>query len=121
MSAQRTEPKLQKETLHTEPSRQAVQNRKSDYSKESPQGRRQMEGNTMQMNPEVQTYPWEERLIDYPFVPQPRQMMINEVPSSSSQKSKKLRYLPNKWTQPQSFEISRGQQEVRTEATPGIQ
>ena len=120
-SAQRAQLKQQKETLHSEPSRQAVQNGKSDYSKESPQGRRQMERNTTQTNPEVQTHAVEERLIDYPFVPQSRQMVINEVPSSSGRKSKKSCYSPNQWTQPQSFEVSRGQQEVRTEATPGIQ
>ena len=48
-------------------------------------------------------------------------MVINEVPSSSGRNSKKLHYLLNQWTQPQSFEVSRGQQEVRTEATHGIQ
>ena len=48
-------------------------------------------------------------------------MVINEVPSSSGRKSEKSRYSPNQWTQPQSFEVSRGQQEVRTEATSGIQ
>ena len=121
MSAQRAELKQQKETLRSEPSRQAVHNGKSDYSKESSQGRRQIERNTTQMNTEVQTHPVEERLIDYPFAPQPRQMVINKVPSSSSWNSKKSCYLPNQWTQPQSFEVSRGQQEVNTEATPGIQ
>ena len=48
-------------------------------------------------------------------------MVINEVLSSSGQNSEKLHYSPNQQTQPQSFEVSRGQQEVRTEAMPGIQ
>ena len=48
-------------------------------------------------------------------------MVINEVPLSSSQKSEKSHYSQNQWTQPQSLEVSRGQQEVRTKATPGIQ
>ena len=48
-------------------------------------------------------------------------MTINEVPSLSGQKSKKSHYSPNQGTQPHSFEINRGQLEVRTEATAGIQ
>ena len=109
-SVQRTQPKQQKETLQSEPSRQAVQNGKSDYSRESPQGRRQMERSATQTNPEVQrqTHPVEERLIDYPFVPQSRQMVLNRVPSSSGRKIEKSHYLPDQWTQPQSFEEGRG-------------
>ena len=40
----------ERETIQSEPSRQVVQNGKSDYSRESSQGRRQMERTTAQMN-----------------------------------------------------------------------
>ena len=88
-SAQTTQLKQQEEILQLEPNRQAVQNGKSDYSRESSQGRRQMERSTTQMNTEIprDTHPMEERLIDYPFAPQLRQMGINEVLPSSRRKS----------------------------------
>ena len=122
-SAQTTQLKQQEEILQLKPNRQAVQNGKSDYSMESSQGRRQMERSATQTNTEIprDTHPEEERLIDYPFAPQLRQMGINEVPLSSSQKSEKSRYSPDPWIQPQPFEVNRGQQEVSTKTTPGMQ
>ena len=72
-----------------------VQNGRSDYSRESPQGRRQVEGSSTQMNTELQrqTCPVEERLIDYPVVPQSQQMALNGMFSVNGQKKRKNRVI----------------------------
>ena len=82
-----------------------------------------MERSTTRMNTEIprDKHTEEERLIDYPFSLQLRQMGINEVPPSSSRKSKKSRYSLDPWIQLQPFEVNRGQQEVSMKTTPGVQ
>ena len=88
---QRTQPNQHKETVQS--NSQVVQNGRSDYSRTSPQGERQVERSSMQMNAEVQkqTCPAEERLIDYPFVPQSQQIALNRMSSLGNRKSEKSR------------------------------
>ena len=77
ISVQMTQPNQHKKTEQSKS--QVVQNGRSDYSRTSPQGERQVERSSMQRDTEVQrqTRPAEERLIDYSFVPQYQQIVLN--------------------------------------------
>ena len=80
---------------------------------------RQKERSIIQVNEGVQRHihPAEERLIDYPSIPQSQQMELNRISASNSQKNEKSCSSLGQRTQPQLFQVSTGQPEVHRYTT----
>ena len=83
------------------------------------QGRRQKERSIIQVDEGEQRHihPAEERIINYPSIPQSQQMEPNGISASNSRKSEKSPSSLDQRTQPQSFQVSTGQPEVHRYTT----
>ena len=88
-------------------------------SEQTEHGQRQKERSIIQVNEGVQRHIHlvEERLINYPSIPQSQQMELNRISASNSRKNEKLRSSLDQRTQPQSFQVSTGQPEVHRYTT----
>ena len=96
-----------------------MQTKERVESEQTEHERRHEERSIIRVNEGVQrhVHPAEERLIDYPCIPQFQQTELNRISASNSQKNKKSRSSLEQRIQTQSFQVSTHQPEVHRYTT----